>query len=312
MALAPEALQFSSFFRLLSRAPLCASRRFRFPRSRRLVHISRGTRDSHDLRKAVPLSPPVAYPGPPGSHTASAAAALHPAEQLVPLAGFRAVADAVVSAEVGHGVLPIESSLAGPVAETHDLLYERALSIVGETVLPIRHCLAASAAVPLDEIRVVRSHPTAFDQCRDLLARLPQASVIAASTTADAGAAGGRGRRPDRGGDRQPRGGRDLRADGARRRRQRQSGVHALRVDRAVHAHRPGARRRARRSRSRPITGRVRCSRRSSRSRARGSISCASCRGRCRRRRGSTASTRSSSGIRSTRRCVSRCGNWRR
>jgi chorismate mutase / prephenate dehydratase len=104
----------------------------------------------------------------------------------VPLSGFRAVADAVVSAEVGHGVLPIESSLAGAVAETHDLLYERALSIVGETVLPIRHCLAASADVPLDSIRVVRSHPSAFDQCRELLARLPKASIIAASTTADA------------------------------------------------------------------------------------------------------------------------------
>jgi prephenate dehydratase len=103
----------------------------------------------------------------------------------VPLAGFRAVVDAVVSAEVGHGVLPIESSLAGSVAETHDLLYERALSIVGETVLPIRHCLAASEAVELEEIRIVRSHPSAFDQCRELLARLPQASVIAASTTAD-------------------------------------------------------------------------------------------------------------------------------
>jgi prephenate dehydratase len=104
----------------------------------------------------------------------------------VPLAGFRAVADAVVAAEVGHGVLPIESSLAGAVAETHDLLYERALSIVGETVLPIRHCLAASEEVPLDSIRIVRSHPSAFDQCRELLARLPQASVVVAPTTSDA------------------------------------------------------------------------------------------------------------------------------
>jgi prephenate dehydratase len=133
------------------------------------------------------VTPPVAYPGPPGSHTASAAAALHPLDTLVPLAGFRAVADAVVAAEVGHGVLPIESSLAGAVAETHDLLYERALSIVGETVLPIRHCLAASGAIPLDEIRIVRSHPMALDQCRELLARLPQAKVIMSATTAEAG-----------------------------------------------------------------------------------------------------------------------------
>lgn len=132
------------------------------------------------------MTPPVAYPGPPGSHTSTAAAALFPSDPLVPLAGFRAVADAVVSAEAGHGVLPIESSLAGAVAETHDLLYERALSIVGETVLPIRHCLAAPAEVPLDEIRVVRSHPMALDQCRDLLARLSHATVVAAPTTAEA------------------------------------------------------------------------------------------------------------------------------
>jgi prephenate dehydratase len=132
------------------------------------------------------MTPPVAYPGPPGSHTAAAAARLFPSERLVAVGGFRAVADAVVRADVGFGVLPIESSLAGAVAETHDLLYERALSIVAETVLPIRHCLAAAASVPLEEIRVVRSHPTALDQCRDLLARLPNAAPVAATTTADA------------------------------------------------------------------------------------------------------------------------------
>jgi prephenate dehydratase len=132
------------------------------------------------------VSVPVAYPGPAGSHTAAAAAALFPSAQLLPVPGFRAVADAVSVAEAAHGVLPIESSLAGSVAETHDLLYERALSIVGETVLPIRHCLAAAVDVPLEEIRVVRSHPSALEQCRELLARLPGASVVAASTTAEA------------------------------------------------------------------------------------------------------------------------------
>jgi prephenate dehydratase len=135
----------------------------------------------------VLVSPNIAYPGPAGTHTSAAAATLFPSDTLLPLAGFRAVADAVVSAEATFGVLPIESSLAGAVAETHDLLYERALSIVGETILPIRHCLAASADVPLDEIRIVRSHPTALDQCRSLLARMPKASVIASSTTAEAG-----------------------------------------------------------------------------------------------------------------------------
>jgi prephenate dehydratase len=128
----------------------------------------------------------VAYPGPPGSHSAAAAATLHPGGELLALGGFRAVAAAVAAADAAHGVLPIESSLAGSVAETHDLVHEHALSIVAEAVLPIRHCLAAPRHVPLEQIRVVRSHPSALHQCRDLLGRLPRAAVVAAATTADA------------------------------------------------------------------------------------------------------------------------------
>ena len=132
------------------------------------------------------MSNPIAYPGPPGTHTEAAAAVLFPEDERVPVVGFHAVAEAVAAAEAAYGVLPIESSLAGAVAETHDLLYERALSIVGETILPIRHQLAAAADTPLEEIRVVRSHPTALEQCRALLHRLPGARVVPAATTAEA------------------------------------------------------------------------------------------------------------------------------
>ncbi len=99
---------------------------------------------------------------------------------------FHAVADAVAGATVDYGVLPIESSLAGPVAETHDLLYESPLSIVAQTVLPIRHFLVGPRLISPDEIRVVHSHPVALEQCRLLLAGLPQATLVAAATTADA------------------------------------------------------------------------------------------------------------------------------
>ena len=43
--------------------------------------------------------------------------------------------------------------------------------------------------MPLESIRVVRSHPAALDQCRALLAALPCATAIAAATTADAASA---------------------------------------------------------------------------------------------------------------------------
>lgn len=129
----------------------------------------------------------IAYPGRDGAHSAAACDRLFPeAAELVPLPSFTAVFEAAAEGDVDFGVLPIESSLSGPVNETHDLLYDSPLSITGETVLPIRHCLVGVEVVPLEEIRVVRSHPAALDQCRRLLAAMPWATAIAAATTADA------------------------------------------------------------------------------------------------------------------------------
>jgi len=131
----------------------------------------------------------VGYPGRDGAHSAAACDRLFPGgAEHVALPSFSAVAVAAAEGAVEFGVLPIESSLSGPVAETHDLLYDSPLAITGETVLPIRHCLVGPESVPLEEIRVVRSHPAALDQCRQLLAAMPWATAIAAATTADAAA----------------------------------------------------------------------------------------------------------------------------
>lgn len=131
----------------------------------------------------------VGYPGRDGAHSAAACDRLFPENaELVPLPSFSAVAEAAASGQVAFGVLPIESSLAGPVTETHDLLYDSPLAITAETVLPIRHCLVGPASTKVEDIRVVHSHPVALDQCRQLLAGMPWATAIAAATTADAAA----------------------------------------------------------------------------------------------------------------------------
>ena len=128
----------------------------------------------------------VGYPGPPGSHSGAAAAVLVPdAERSVGLPSFTAVIEAAASSEVSLGVLPIESSLVGPIAETHDLLYQAPLSIVREASLPIRHCLLGVPEATLASAKTLRSHPAAFDQCRELLARL-DVRCVPAATTADA------------------------------------------------------------------------------------------------------------------------------
>jgi prephenate dehydratase len=128
----------------------------------------------------------VGYPGPEGSHSNAAAAVLVPdAVRSIGLPSFAAVVDAASSTEVSLGVLPIESSLIGPIAETHDLLFRSALSIVREATLAIRHCVVGQPGASLDGVRVVRSHPAAFDQCRSLLGAWG-AQLVPAATTADA------------------------------------------------------------------------------------------------------------------------------
>jgi prephenate dehydratase len=131
----------------------------------------------------------VGYPGRDGAHSAAACERLFPEQaELVALPSFTAVVEAAAGGDVEFGVLPIESSLSGPVTETHDLLYDSPLAICGEAVLPIRHSLVGPAEVPVAEIKVIHSHPAALDQCRRLLAAMPWATAIAAPTTADAAA----------------------------------------------------------------------------------------------------------------------------
>lgn len=137
----------------------------------------------------TPTENTVAYPGREGAHSAAACDRLFPAARLVPQPSFADVIEAVASRACTYGVLPIESSLAGPVNETHDLLYDSPLSIVAEAILPIRHCLVGPREIPLDQVREIRSHPMALDQCRGLLASMPWAQAIVAATTGDAATA---------------------------------------------------------------------------------------------------------------------------
>jgi prephenate dehydratase len=131
------------------------------------------------------LSSTVGFPGPRGSHSSAAASVLAPSAKHVDLPSFTAVVEATSASEVAVGVLPIESSLIGPIAETHDLLYGSSLSIVQEATLPVRHSLLGLPGASRAGARVVRSHPAAFDQCRELLANW-HVKCIPAATTADA------------------------------------------------------------------------------------------------------------------------------
>ena len=97
---------------------------------------------------------------------------------------------AVHAGDVDRALVPIENSFEGSVNATLDALAMETedVAIVGEVVHPIRHCLIASAPSSSSiEIEAVVSHPQATAQCaRFIRTRLPNARVLAGSSTADA------------------------------------------------------------------------------------------------------------------------------
>jgi prephenate dehydratase len=131
------------------------------------------------------------YFGPEGTNTQEALLADTAGLQLetVPLPTIYDTVMAVHDGLVDTALVPIENSLEGSVNATLDALAMETddVAIVGEVVQPIRHCLIARTSLELSEIETVVSHPQANAQCaRFIRTRLPQARVLAGSSTADA------------------------------------------------------------------------------------------------------------------------------
>jgi len=134
---------------------------------------------------ARPRKARVAYQGERGAYSEDAVAAVFGrAVEMVPSLEFRDAFDAVDAGRATHAVLPVENSIEGTVAQVNDLLLEHDLTVTGEVIVPIDHCLIANPRARLADIRVVYSHPQALGQCRRFLARHPTWKPIATYDTA--------------------------------------------------------------------------------------------------------------------------------
>ncbi|KUJ00494.1 prephenate dehydratase [Vibrio sp. MEBiC08052] len=99
---------------------------------------------------------------------------------------FKDVTKAVESGHADYGVLPIENTSSGSINEVYDLLQRTTLHIVGELTLPIEHCLLATQDIPLEEIRILYSHPQPLQQCSEFLGYMNHVTLESCISTADA------------------------------------------------------------------------------------------------------------------------------
>ena len=115
----------------------------------------------------------VAFQGERGAYSEAAAIAFFGAEiEPVTYPTFDAVFDAVDCGECERGIVPVENSLAGSIHRNYDLLQRHTLSIVGEHIFRVRHCLIAHPGATLTGIRKIISHPQALAQCEGYVDRL--------------------------------------------------------------------------------------------------------------------------------------------
>jgi prephenate dehydratase len=117
----------------------------------------------------------IAIQGELGSFSDEAARTFVPGCSVAPCVTSSDVFDSLQSGEVAAALVPIENSLAGPVAQHLDLLLAREAFVEREFRMRIRHNLIAAPGVKLRDVRRVFSHPVALEQCREFFRHHRQA-----------------------------------------------------------------------------------------------------------------------------------------
>jgi len=128
----------------------------------------------------------IAFQGEPGANSHIAIVAAYPDAEPLPCPTFEDALAAIASGEADLGMIPIENSVAGRVADIHHLLPQSGLFIVGEWFLPIHHQLMAPRGAKLKDIKTVESHVHALGQCRRIIRKLGLKAIVAADTAGSA------------------------------------------------------------------------------------------------------------------------------
>ena len=135
----------------------------------------------------------VAFQGLPGAYSHLACREAVPDLVPVPCDTFEDAFAAVSESRARYGMIPIENSLAGRVADIHHLLPDSKLYIVAEHFQRVQHQLLGPKGGMLGGIARVHSHIHALSQCREFLRRHGLKPTIHADTAGAAAEVAERG-----------------------------------------------------------------------------------------------------------------------
>jgi prephenate dehydratase len=114
----------------------------------------------------------ITFQGELGANGHEACMAAFPDYDPVPNATFEEAFDAIRTGDCQLGMIPVENSIAGRVADVHHLLPSSGLRIIGERFKPIHFQLMVNPGVKLEDVRTVSSMAIALAQCRRTLRQM--------------------------------------------------------------------------------------------------------------------------------------------
>lgn len=124
----------------------------------------------------------IAFQGMPGAYSNLACLTAKPDMTPIPCRTFVDAFQAVSGGDAALGMIPIDNSVAGRVADIHHLLPDSGLKIIGEHFQRVNHHLLAVKGTPVEHITHVHSHVHALNQCRKLIKELGITPVVHVDT----------------------------------------------------------------------------------------------------------------------------------
>ena len=128
----------------------------------------------------------IVFQGERGANSDLACREAYPDYEPMPCPTFEDCFSALTAGEADLGMIPIENSVAGRVADIHHLMPTAKLHIIAEWFLPIRNQLMAPKGATLQTIQTVQSHVMALGQCRNSMRALNLKPIVAADTAGSA------------------------------------------------------------------------------------------------------------------------------
>ena len=124
----------------------------------------------------------VSFQGIEGANSHLASKKLFPKAKIIPCETFEEVFESVTTNKSNIGLIPVENSVAGRVAEIHSLMHKTPLKIVGEYFMKIELHLLGVKKIKINQIKKVKSHIHALSQCRKFIKKNKMKMIIAADT----------------------------------------------------------------------------------------------------------------------------------